>query len=121
MRQDKINIPASYPFSSELLALEKVQMLKVLEEAAETVEAWKDWQKGKANKRQFIDESADLIQAFVNLLAVSDVSDEDLLKAMQRCNSRNGLKGRLAFDWKDEKDQFEALDASDRNAKKDSE
>lgn len=42
MRQDKIRIPAVTPFSSELLALEKVQMLKVLEEAAETTEAWKD-------------------------------------------------------------------------------
>lgn len=117
MRQDKIHIPAAIPFSSELLALEKVQMLKVLEEAAETTEAWKDWQKGKAEKRQFVDETADLIQALVNLLAVSDVSDKDLVKAMQRCDSRNGAKGRLAKGWKDEKEQFEMLDSHDKKVK----
>lgn len=117
MRQDKIRIPAAIPFSSELLALEKVQMLKVLEEAAETTEAWKDWQKEKAEKRQFVDETADLIQALVNLLAVSDVSDEDLVEAMQRCCLRNGAKGRLAKEWKDEKEQFEMLDSHDKKVK----
>lgn len=50
MRQDKIHIPAVIPFSSELLALEKVQMLKVLEEAAETTEAWKTGRKGKQKR-----------------------------------------------------------------------
>ena len=116
MRQDKIHIPAITPFSSELLVLEKVQMLKVLEEAAEMTEAWKDWRKDKADKRQFIDEAADLIQALVNLLAASDVSDEDLLNAMHRCNSRNGLKGRLADVWKEEKSEFESLNAHDRRS-----
>lgn len=86
----------------------KAQALKVLEEASETVEAFKKWflangfQKCNAEKvpadfadaefNDLMDEIADTIQASCNLAASLGVTD--LTPYLARCEERNRRRGR---------------------------
>ena len=86
----------------------KAQALKVLEEAAEVVEAFKKWlladgfQKCNAEKvpadwadaefNDLMDEIADTIQASCNLAAALGVTD--LTPYLARCEERNRRRGR---------------------------
>ena len=68
----RVHVGAVEPFRADLLHRDKSQALKVLEEAAEVVEAFKDWNKHGQTAEQrhdLIDECADVIQATVNLMA----------------------------------------------------
>ena len=87
---------------------DKPQALKVLEEASETVEAFKKWlladgfQKCNTEKvpadfadaefNDLMDEIADTIQASCNLAAALGV--EDLAPYLARCEERNRHRGR---------------------------
>ncbi len=83
---------------------DKAQALKVLEEAAEVVEAFKRADPGDVlpvarqfpdcNKRilPLVDEIADTIQASCNLAAALGV--EDLTPYLARCEERNRERGR---------------------------
>lgn len=84
---------------------DKAQALKVLEEAAEVVEAWKDHDRfmdtvdfafGECQpktKVALLDECADVIQAVSNLVAGLGVTDfTDHIRA---CEDRNRRRGRL--------------------------
>ncbi|WP_417037492.1 hypothetical protein [Collinsella stercoris] len=83
---------------------DKAQALKVLEEAAEVVEAFKRADPGDVlpvarqfpdcNKRilPLVDEIADTIQACCNLAAALGV--EDLTPYLARCEERNRERGR---------------------------
>ena len=92
----------------------KAQALKVLEEAAELVEAAKYWD--GANRVQAFrvpaedeaadvlrafrvpaeDEAADVLQATFNLLDMMGLDYVDVLKALKRCKERNVARGRYA-------------------------
>jgi len=78
---------------------DKAQALKVLEEAAEVVEAWKRMDKAADSptwrKRYFelLDECADVIQATLNLVAALGV--EDFRPYMKACEERNRERGRI--------------------------
>lgn len=87
---------------------DKAQALKVLEEASETVEAFKKWlladgfQKCNAEQvpadwadaelNDLMDEIADTIQASCNLAAALGVTD--LTPYLARCEERNRRRGR---------------------------
>ena len=87
----------------------KQQAVKVLEEASEVLEAWKDWDECSAGYKYcpdcvlrdkpcaqiqyVIDESADVIQAVCNLLDALHV--DDMREAMQECKERNVKRGRF--------------------------
>ena len=87
---------------------DKAQALKVLEEASETVEAFKKWlladsfQKCNAEKvpadfadaefNDLMDEIADTIQASCNLASALGVTD--LTPHLARCEERNRHRGR---------------------------
>lgn len=84
---------------------DKAQALKVLEEAAEVVEAWKDHDRfmdtvdfafGECQpktKVALLDECADVIQATCNLIASLGV--HDFTEYMWACEDRNRRRGRL--------------------------
>ena len=84
---------------------DKAQALKVLEEAAEVVEAWKDHDRfmdtvdfvfGECQpktKVALLDECADVIQATCNLIASLGVYD--FTEYMRDCEERNRKRGRL--------------------------
>ncbi|NEG89288.1 hypothetical protein [Bifidobacterium aerophilum] len=94
-----IHIGDVEPFRIELLHQDKTQALKVLEEAAEAVEAFKDWNKhGQTAKQRhdLIDECADVIQATVNLMAAMGFTDEEIHQAIEDCRARNDARGRMA-------------------------
>ena len=90
------------------VAPNKAQALKVLEEASETVEAFKKWfladgfQKCNTEKvpadfadaelNDLMDEIADTIQASCNLAASLGVTD--LTPYLARCEERNRRRGR---------------------------
>lgn len=74
---------------------DKAQALKVLEEASETVEAFKKWLLADWASAEFIDlidEIADTIQASCNLAAALGVTD--LTPYLARCEERNRRRGR---------------------------
>lgn len=79
----------------------KAQALKVLEEAAELVEAYKDWERccGRPSIEQpehlrlLTDECADVIQATCNLL--DGLRIENFKPYMDRCKLRNKARGRM--------------------------
>lgn len=86
------------PFRAELLHQDKPQALKVLEEAAEVVEAFKDWNKHGQTAEQrhdLIDECADVIQATVNLMAAMEFTDDEIQQAIEDCRVRNDARGRM--------------------------
>ena len=86
----------------------KEQALKVLEEAAEVVEAFKGYDEAKAagesmglprheivmgTRDDLLDECADVIQAVCNLAASLGV--RDMTDRMHECRARNEKRGRL--------------------------
>lgn len=74
---------------------DKAQALKVLEEASETVEAFKKWFLADWASAEFVDlmdEIADTIQACCNLAASLDVTD--LTPYLARCEEMNRRRGR---------------------------
>ena len=90
------------------VAPDKAQALKVLEEASETVEAFKKWLDEHfrcraswchdgdgdeiAMREVLMDEIADTIQACCNLAAALGV--EDMTPYLARCEERNRKRGR---------------------------
>lgn len=75
---------------------DKAQALKPLEEAAEVLEAWKDWDAFVASgeaEHDLLDECADVIQATLNLVAALGV--EDFRPYMKACERRNRGRGRI--------------------------
>lgn len=84
---------------------DKAQALKVLEEAAEVVEAWKKcneealdgtcYHTGEtlAKRSALIDECCDVITATCNLLASIGVRNAEIY--MLKCEERNRKRGRL--------------------------
>ena len=76
---------------------DKAQALKPLEEAAEVVEAWKDWDAFAAHgeaEQALLAECADVIQATLNLVAALGV--EDFRPYMKECERRNRERGRIS-------------------------
>lgn len=87
----------------------KGQALKVLEEAAEVLEAWKEyecqqndyWRNSdvmddlgvRLSEENLLDECADVIQATANLAAAVGVTD--LSEFVKRCEMRNRERGRI--------------------------
>lgn len=93
----------------EMATTSKIQALKVLEEAAELVEAVKHlWRKryeyhvGDAIGRAIVDnardaaiaEAADVITATVGLLVAMGCDEVDIADAMQECAERQERRGR---------------------------
>lgn len=87
---------------------DKEQALKVLEEAAEVVDAWKDFDEVRKDETRgygephdwtfvarddLLDECADVIQATLNL--VSALGVEDFRPFMKECERRNRERGRI--------------------------
>lgn len=83
---------------------DKMQALKVLEEAAEVFGAWQhvagcfgcdvcDARPICSPRRSLLDECADVIQATCNLLAAIGV--DDFTAEMERCKERNAERGRM--------------------------
>lgn len=77
----------------------KEQALKPLEEAAEVLGAWQEWEYGtdeqwsrESLKRFLMDEIADTITACCNLAAALGV--EDLTQYLARCEEKNRRRGR---------------------------
>ncbi|PJM80120.1 hypothetical protein [Bifidobacterium scaligerum] len=88
------------PFRKDLLHQDKPQALKVLEEAAEVVEAFKDWNKhGQTSEQRhdLIDECADVIQATTNLMAAMNFTDDEISQAIKDCYARNAARGRMTL------------------------
>lgn len=90
------------------LEADKAQALKVLEEASEVVEAWKDFDEVRKDetrgygephdwtyvaRNDLLDECADVIQATLNLVAALGV--EDFRPYMKACERRNRERGRI--------------------------
>lgn len=78
-----------------VVADDKAQALKPLEEAAEAFGAWQllhSDNAAKAARFKVVDECADVIQAAVNLAAAMGV--EDMSAAMLACYRRNHERGR---------------------------
>lgn len=93
-----VNVGCVEPFRDELLHQDKPQALKVLEEAAEVVEAFKNWDKHghtSGQRRDLIDECADVIQATVNLMAAMEFTDDEIRQAIEDCRARNDARGRM--------------------------
>lgn len=105
-------------FDEELLALDKVQAIKPLEESAELIEAWKDWFKHGRTREQraaVLSESADVIQSVINLMASMDIDPEALKSAVLNCGSRNADRGRLTDFDQSMRDQFRQLEQRDES------
>lgn len=85
-------------FRPELLHMGKLQAVKVLEEAAETVEAYKAHLKDPSDerRRRAADEIADVMQTLVNLMAVMDLTPNEVAEAADRVNARNRERGCFA-------------------------
>lgn len=88
------------------IAPDKEHALKVLEEAAEVVYAWKDFDEVREDllvgaphdwtyvaRNDLLDECADVIQATLNLVAALGV--EDFRPWMDACEERNRERGRI--------------------------
>lgn len=90
---------------------DKAQALKVLEEAAEVVEAWKEWEWTDQHlpnpsadfdmviahneaEHDLLDECADVMQATLNLVAALGV--EDFRPYMKECERRNRERERIS-------------------------
>ncbi|CDD67569.1 putative uncharacterized protein [Eggerthella sp. CAG:368] len=76
----------------------KEQALKILEEAAETVEAFKRWDKSRLSTSSvaLYYEIADTIQACANLIAAIGV--DDFTDCMEICKQRNIERGRITVE-----------------------
>lgn len=71
----------------------KEQALKVLEEAAEVVTAWKE-RCGETDWMELAEECADTIQAIVNLLYSCDIPPLAFRVAMESMHEKNASRGR---------------------------
>jgi len=72
--------------------------LKVLEEAAELVEASKTWLKSDndpAARQAMLDEMADVLQTVANQCAAFHIRESELRDAQTRCETRNRERGRI--------------------------
>ena len=76
----------------------KEQALKILEEAAETVEAFKQWDKyhSYVDEGSLYNEIADTIQACANLIAA--LNKDDFTDVMGFCEQRNIERGRITVE-----------------------
>lgn len=93
----------------------KIQSLKVVEEAAEVHAAWQEWKQIEATEgyyearsygscpqyRALLDECADVIQATCNLLAALGV--KEFRYVMEECRNRNAERGRYEVQEPDQK------------------
>ena len=117
------------PFKPALLSMRKLQAVKVLEEAAEVVEAFKAYAKHDADatlREMVLEESMDTLQALTNLLASIGATPEELKTAYGKVEARNRERGRyedsparpgMQPDWDDELDaEYRALADNDRKA-----
>ena len=117
------------PFKPSLLSMHKLQAVKVLEEAAEVVEAYKAYAKHDADatlRDMVLEESMDTLQALTNLLASIGATPDELKTAYGRVEARNRERGRyedtparpgMRPDWDDEVDaEYQALADNDRKA-----
>lgn len=84
----------------------KAQALKVLEEAAELLEAVKDYEReaSKPEPEEWMigacesfmrSELADVLQATLNLAAAFGYDQEEVERDMDMCECRNRMRGRL--------------------------
>lgn len=97
------HLPAVRPFDPHVLESGEYETpkripLKVLEEAAELVEASKTWLKSDndpAARQAMLDEMADVLQTVANLCAAFHVSEKELSDAMRACEYRNRERGRI--------------------------
>ena len=71
----------------------KEQALKVLEEAAEVVTAWKE-RCGETDWMELAEECADTIQAIVNLLYSCEIPPLAFRVAMESMHEKNASRGR---------------------------
>ena len=103
--QSTIRLGDVRPFSPRVLSdseeypRPKCVPLKVLEEAAELVEASKLWLKSDDNPKlraDMLDEMADVLQTVANQCAVFHIGEDELREAVARCESRNRARGRIA-------------------------
>lgn len=100
---ERIPLGVVRPFSPAVLssgeyATPKRIPLKVLEEAAELVEASKTWLKSDndpAARQAMLDEMADVLQTVANQCAVFHISESELRDAQTRCETRNRERGRI--------------------------
>lgn len=89
-----INIGSVQTFAK--VSLDKAQVLKILEEAAEVFGAWQKEEKIGSNNDDWVnmlDECADVIQATCNFLAACGI--EDFTSFMEACRARNVKRGRM--------------------------
>lgn len=98
-----VRFPEATAFDGYDRAITKEQALKVLEEAAELVEAVKRCETWRVAERDapfpsaredVIDEAMDVYQALANLLA-GEFTDGEIADAYGRCLERNRRRGRL--------------------------
>lgn len=94
--QECVNIGSVATFDA--VQPDKVQALKVLEEASEVYNAWRSWDECgdmEAEARQaLLDECADVVQATANLARALGCGDMRL--HMMDCEARNRRRGRIS-------------------------
>ncbi|NEG54483.1 hypothetical protein [Bifidobacterium platyrrhinorum] len=92
-----ITIGAIEPFAPGPEMKEEQPAVRVLEESAQLLEAYRDWDEGGETeylRLRLFDKSADVIQATVNLLASMGALDYEVNAAIKRCRERNRAKDR---------------------------
>lgn len=96
--QECVNIGSVATFDA--VQPDKVQALKVLEEASEVYSAWQAWdecedrQAEAENRQALLDECADVVQATANLARALGCGDMRL--HMMDCEGRNRRRGRIS-------------------------
>lgn len=112
---DRLTI-SSFPFAPEFMAPDKKRAIKILEEASEACEAFKDYLKGAPYspedqleaQAEFLEEFCDTFQAIFTAAACVGVQQGQLDDAMQECFEKNIDKGRYPdydfgeYHWQDE-------------------
>ena len=73
---------------------QRVQALKILEEASELREAASSLTKGEGSRERMLDEWADVMQALANFEASYGITDAERGDARIRCYKRNRDRGR---------------------------
>lgn len=107
---------SSFPFASEFMVPNKERGLKILEEASEACEAFRQYLKGApyspedqlVAQGRFLDEFCDTFQALFTAAASVGVQQSQLDEAMQACFEKNLDKGRYpdySFGPKDSEDE----------------
>lgn len=98
---DRLSV-TSFPFAAEFMAPNKERGLKILEEASEACEAFRQYLKGApyspedqlVAQARFLDEFCDTFQALFTAAACVGVQQSQLDEAMQTCFEKNVDKGR---------------------------